>query len=340
MQQKCVTLKDVAELAHTSTATVSYVINGGTGRYVSEELRQRVVSAAKELNYVKSALASGLKGKRRGVIAVTVPQFENIFFTRLVLAVEKIATEQGFLVTVSNTYDDPSLEKKVIESLIQQRVDGIILIPTNQSEASFENIRRAGIPVVIAERPLFDGDYDYVRMDNFEAAYLLTRSLLDHGHRDIGFVTWEAAASSLQDRLKGYQAALQEKGIPFHPEYVYQGEYHLEEGKRMTKELLEQHPELTAIVYGQHAHAQGGLMAIREQGIRIPEDLSVAVLGDPDWIDLYEPALTHVTLPAREVGAESARILFKYIISDGNYSSAERILISGSFAEGNSIKII
>ncbi len=214
MPQKYVTLKEVAKRAHTSTATVSYVINGGKGRYVSDELRGRVMEAARELNYVKSALASGLKGKQRGVIAVTVPQFDNIFFTRLVLAVEQVAAQQGYLVTVSNTFDEPDRENKVIESLIQQRVDGIILIPNEKSGCNYENLRRLGIPMVIAERPLLDGEYDYVLMDNFEAAYLATSHLVKRGHRQIAFLTWDARAASLKERLRGYQAALQEQGIP------------------------------------------------------------------------------------------------------------------------------
>ncbi len=338
MPQKYVTLKEVAKRAHTSTATVSYVINGGKGRYVSDELRGRVMEAARELNYVKSALASGLKGKQRGVIAVTVPQFDNIFFTRLVLAVEQVAAQQGYLVTVSNTFDEPDRENKVIESLIQQRVDGIILIPNEKSGCNYENLRRLGIPMVIAERPLLDGEYDYVLMDNFEAAYLATSHLVKRGHRQIAFLTWDARAASLKDRLRGYQAALQEQGIPYRPEIVFQEPFTAESGRSMTERLIQSESSITAIVYAYHVQAQGGLPVLRGAGFKIPEDVSVVVIGDPEWMTLYTPPLTHVTLPSDKVGETAARILLDRITNSGNYSFTSRILHSGSLMEGNSVK--
>ena len=338
MPQKYVTLKEVAERAHTSTATVSYVINGGKGRYVSDELRSRVMEAARELNYVKSALASGLKGKQRGVIAVTVPQFDNIFFTRLVLAVEQVAAQQGYLVTVSNTFDQPDRENKVIEGLIQQRVDGIILIPNEKSGCNYESLKRLGIPMVIAERPLLDGEYDYVLMDNFEAAYLATSYLVKRGHQQIAFFTWDAMAASLKERLRGYQAALQERGIPYLPELVFQEPFTPECGRKMTEKLMESGYPVTAIVYAYHIHAQGGLPVLRSAGVKIPEDLSVVVIGDPEWMTLYTPPLTHVTLPSDKVGETAAKILLDRIANSGNYSSRSRILHSGSLVEGNSVK--
>jgi len=339
MPQKYVTLKDVAERAHTSTATVSYVLNGGTGRYISDELRERVLKAAQELNYVKSALASGLKGKKRGVIAITVPQFTNIFFSRIVLAVEQVAIEHSYLVTVSNTFDDPDRERKVIDSLIQQRVDGVVLIPNEYGKSNYESLHRIGIPTVVAERPLLDGDYDYVLMDNFEAAYLSTRYLLQHGHRNIAFLTWDAQANSLQKRLIGYQAALEEQNVPFKPEYVFQDEFTPEAGARMTERLLAL-PDITAVVYGYHIQAQGGLPVLRQASVSIPDDLSVVIIGDPEWINLHTPSLTHFTLPSDQVGETAAKILLDRINNNGNYSSAQRILLSGSLVEGNSVKTI
>lgn len=338
-QKKYVTLKEVAELAETSTATVSYVLNGGTGRYVSDELRKRVLDAAKELNYVKSALASGLKGKQRGVIAVTVPQFANIFFSRLVLAVEQVAMEQNYLVTVSNTFDDPERENKVVDSLIQQRVDGIILIPNEHSSCNYENLRRIGIPTIVAERPVLDGDYDFVSIDNFEAGYQATRYLLERGHRSIAFLAWDTKAVNLQQREKGYQAALEEAGVPLKPEYILHDTSSPEGGARMSEKISGM-KEVTALIYAFHVQAQGGLPVLRQAGVMIPDELSVVVIGNPEWINIHTPSLTHVVLPSDEVGKNAAKILLDRINDSGNYSSACQIQLAGSLVEGNSVKTI
>ncbi len=336
--RRYVTLKDVAERANTSVATASYVLNGGKGRYVTDELRRSVESAARELNYVRSALASGLKGRQRGVIAVTVPQFSNVFFTRLVLSVEEVALEHGYLVTVNNTFDDPERETKVVESLIQQRVDGVILIPSKQSERNYENLQRMGITTVVAERPVLDAVYDYVLVDNFEAAYSLTNHLLERGHTEIAFFTWDAENVSLRERQSGYRAALQEHGIPYRPEYVREIAFTIENGRRVTEEFLQKRSKCTALIYGYHIFAEGGIPVLQRAGVRIPEDLSVAVIGDPDWLPLCDPALTHVTLPSAEVGTEAARMLFDRILDSDNYPSVRRVLIPGTLVEGNSVK--
>lgn len=346
MGKQYATLKDVARRAHTSTATVSYILNGAQDRYVSDELRQRVLTAAQELNYVKSALASGLKGKSRGIIAITVPQFTNIFFSRLVLAVEQVARAQGYVVTMCNTFDDPDREREVLESLIQQRVDGIILIPSERSTQNYEQIRRIGVPTVIAERPMLDYGYeiyDYILIDNFDLAYRSTRYLIEKGHRNIAFLTWEAQVVSLQERLRGYQAALQEADIPYRPEYVLQGPFSPEAGCRMTRRMLDTLPQATAVVYGYHFYAQGGLPVLRENGVRIPEDLSVFVIGDPDWVSLYSPPLAHMELPAAKVGETAAQVLFERISSATNgktVPSTVRRMFPGTFVEGSSIKFI
>ena len=144
MKGQYVTLKDVAKRAGTTAATVSYVLNGTGKRYISEEMRQRVEQAASELGYVKSSAASSLKGKKRKIIAVLVPQFSNQFFTELVLGVEEIADRYGYILSICNTFDDPEREKEIINRTQSQRVDGYIITPSQEGEKSTWPIRKVG----------------------------------------------------------------------------------------------------------------------------------------------------------------------------------------------------
>ncbi len=344
MQPKYATLRDVAKHAKTSTATVSYVLNDVKGRYVSAELRERVLNSAKELHYVKSVFASGLRGQHRGIIGITFPQFTNIFFSRLALAVEQIANEHGYLVTICNTFEDPERERAVLEAFLQQRIDGLLLIPVDTPTNNLDLIEHIGIPSVIVERPLLGAplkDYNYVGMDNFNTAYLATKSLIERGHRNIAFTTWHANTPSLQERQRGYRVALAEANIPVRDDFIFHGAFSAQAGAENTLEFIQTvcH-ETTALVYGYHVHAQGGLPVLRDHGVRIPEDLSVIVLGDPEWVDLHTPSLTHMTLPATEIGTKAAQVLFERIAHKGNYTSTVTDLIVGSLVEGNSIKTV
>ena len=197
MSEKYATLKDVAKLAGTTAATVSYVLSGKEGRYISQEMRARVMKAVEETGYVKSSAASSLKGKKRGIIAVLVPQFSNQFFTRMVLAIEAEVEKEGYVLSICNTFDDPKREMDIINRMVQHRVDGYILIPTAKGPENTEQLRRLDVPIVVADRPLEDVDhYNFVTTNNYQCSRLATEYLLKKGHdTHLFFSCWGAGGA-------------------------------------------------------------------------------------------------------------------------------------------------
>ena len=149
-----VTLKDVAEKAGTTVGTVSYVLNNKKGRYISDDLRQRVLVAASELNYIKCNGASSLKGMDRKLIGILIPQFENQFFTRICLAAEEVFVQHGYDLIICDTFDEPGREKAIIHRLLSQRVDGIIITPTVDGAENTKIARDVGMNMVVVDRPL------------------------------------------------------------------------------------------------------------------------------------------------------------------------------------------
>ena len=141
MAQHYATLKDVARLAGTTAGTVSYVLSGKEGRYISTEMRERVMKAVHELGYVKSS-------------AVLVPQFGNQFFTRIVLGIEAEADKKGYILSICNTFDDPEREGEIVNRMAQHRVDGYILSPTVEGERNTRQVRQLGVPLVVVDRSL------------------------------------------------------------------------------------------------------------------------------------------------------------------------------------------
>lgn len=333
-----ITISDVAKLANTSIATVSYVLNDSKERYISDELRERVLQAASELNYIKSGLASSLKGMERGVIAVLTPQFQNHFFTSMFVAIEKITNQYGYLLCTCNSFDDIDREKEVIERMIRLRVDGYLIVPTVGGAENTKYIREHKLPFVSLERTLdVDEGYDLVSCGNKQAGYEITKHLIEMGHEKIGLVIWDTEISNLKDRHAGYQAALEEFYIPYSSNYVFRGDITHEDGAQLTRQLLDS-TDVTAVIYAQYMMAEGGIKYLQANHVRIPDELSVALIGAPPWTEMNEVSFTRVLQPGEEMGEAAAKILLGRI--HGEIPKAQHIqqILACPIIYGDSIR--
>lgn len=336
-----VTLKDVAERAGTTAATVSYVLNGATKRYISEEMRNRVHQAAEELGYVKSTAASSLKGKKRKIIAVLVPQFANQFFTQLVLGVEEIADQYGYILSICNTFDDPDRELDVINRTQAQRVDGYIITPTWAGGENTRQIRKVGVPMVVADRQLkVDEEYFFISAGNYESTSLGVRHLLEKGHRRIVYVGWDADFGGLELREKAYRDLLEESQIPKEDLMIYTGEFTEESGAELTRKALKEHPDATAFVYAYNVQARGGVNELVKLGKEPGDQISVMIIGAPDWVQTGKNRLTCVDLHGREIGKASAEMLFEILNQEDDAVKPYAREICGELLEGDSVKDI
>lgn len=313
---QAVTIKDVAKLAGTSIATVSYVFSNRE-RPLRPELREKVLQAAAELGYVKNAAASSLKGKQRGIIAVLVAQFANTFFTRMCVDIESIAREKGYVVTLCNSDEDPVQERLILERLIAQRIDGCILCPAMAREDNAALLRQYQIPYVILERaiPASFSDHNFVGHDNFQSGYLATRYLLEAGHRRIAFSGWDSPIPNVRERVDGYRAALREYGIAAEMEKVFLGELTESAGREMGKILLAE--KVSAVVLGQQDTAKGTLLHFQDHGVRWPQDISVLMIGTPEWADFLRPRITCIQRPEKQMGRAAALLLYEVMHEPG-----------------------
>ncbi|WP_028552929.1 LacI family DNA-binding transcriptional regulator [Paenibacillus sp. UNC451MF] len=313
-KNKHATLNDVAKRAGTSIATVSYILNDSSKRYVSMELKERVLKAARELNYMKSAVASSLKGKDRGIISVLVPQFDNPFFTRIIAAIEEVAYRHGYFISISTTVDEMAKEREIIKKMIEQRVDGLIISPTLQGTENTDHLRSLGIPYVIMERPLIGIEhYDFVGCDNWSCGYTATHHLIENGHTRIGFVGWDTSIN-VQERQNGYVDAMQQNGLTIAPSWIQLGCLDIDSGYRLMEHFL--HSDVTAVVFGHHLLAQGGIHLLREKGIRIPEEMSAVIIGTPSWAQLNIPKFTCISQSEQQIGETAAQVLLRNVLNE------------------------
>lgn len=338
-KKKYSTIKEVAELAQTSTASVSSVLNPNNTRYISDALRERVLKAAKELNYYKSSVASSLKGMQMRTIALLLPQFQNPFFLRIAASVERWAYTHDFTILICNSLDQPAREKKIIERALSQRVDGIILSPTSKGAENTQILRDLHVPYVAVDRPLVGvPDYSYATFDNFQFGALACQHLIDHGHRKIGFLEWTSPVETIQLRRSAVEQIARENGAALVVEYSAQMDR--QAGYQTMAQLMQKADGMTGLIFGQNMLAEGAYEYLRDHHLRIPEDISVVMLGTPDWALLHNPRFTCVKQPEQELGLAAADMLLEQIEATGEAGACRQARFCCTLMPGESVKTL
>ncbi len=322
-----VTLADVAARAGVSSATVSRVLNGNYP--VAGSTRARVLRAVEELEYVVNGQARGLAAATSDLVGVLVNDIADPFFGIMAGAAQAemahgsrdgTGAGGGKLAVVCNTGGCPEAELDYLTLLQRQRAAGVIVTGgaaegtehTRAVTAKLARLAADGTRIVLCGRPplAVDGDVATLAFDNRGGARRLTGHLLELGHRRIGCVTGPPHRSTTRHRLEGHRAALADQGLAADGERLtVEGDFGRAAGYRGARELLAREPGLTAIVAANDTAALGACAALRDRGLRVPQDVSVAGFDDlPFSVDAV-PALTTVRLPLHEAGARAGRLV-------------------------------
>jgi LacI family transcriptional regulator len=321
---KMVTLNDVAKRAGVAPITVSRVIN--KSGYASEQTRRRVENAVAELGYVPSGPARSLRLNRTNSIALVLTDITNPFWTTVARGVEDIASEAGYSVTYCNTDEDESKELKNISLLLQQQVDGILLVPAQSKANSVEFIQEHEVPIVVLDRRIPETNVDIVRCDSEDGAYQLTSYLLELGHRQIAMLTGPEGISTADDRLSGYGRAMVQAGLQVAEERVYRGSFTQNSGFEMAKEAMSLTPRPTAIFAANNFIAIGVMKAMQELELSVPEDIALVGFDDlPESLVVF-PFLTAAAQPAHEMAIIATRLLLDRITGEASEGSQELVL--------------
>ncbi len=309
------TIHDVAGRAEVSSATVSrYLNNSG---YVGKKTRVRIEQAIDEMQYVPNSLARSLHSKTTHTLGLLLPDIVNAFWTGVARGVEDEAREWGFNVILCNTDSDLTKQKDYISILLQKQVDGLVYVPlSRESHASLENllqVERHGVPFVVLDAPVEGIAADTVLVDSRRAARELIHYVIDCGHKRIAFLTGHKGHFTAEERLTGCFEALAEAGIQPDPDLIYYTTYDEPGGYQMASRLLKVIPLPTAIFTGNNMIALGTIKALREAGLRVPQDISLVCFDDIPQASLIDPFLTVASQPAYEIGQCGTRMLLQRI---------------------------
>ena len=318
-----VTIKEVAKRAGVSSATVSRVLSNQSN--VREEVRQRVLQAAKELRYQPNRVARSFRSNRSLIIGLVVSDILNPFYTSLVRAVEDIASKNGYAVFLCNTDESVAKEEIYIDFMIGERVAGVLLTPVLEENCSVNRLRDAGIPVVCLDRSVREPAFDTVMVDNVFGAYKVVEHLIGLGHVRIGAILGKNCTTG-REREDGYRRALRDHDLPVEPELIRRGTPRERDGRDLARMLLHLPDRPTAIFCGNNLLTVGTLGEVYANGLRIPEDIAIVGFDDLEWYSLVEPTITAVYQPVQELGRRAIDLLFKRM--NGDLSEAKTILLA------------
>jgi LacI family transcriptional regulator len=316
------TLADVAQRAGVSPATASRIINGSS-KPVTQALRDRVLAAVDELQYVPNAHAQLLARSHRSAVGVIVHDVSDPYFAEITRGLQRVATQHGRLVIICNTYRDPDKELEYVELLRAHQVAAIILAGSGYHDEQFTRTLDAKLRVYQATggHVAVVGRHEHtghaVIPANETGGYLIGSELLSLGHRQLGVVAGPKHLTTTTDRLTGLRRAAREHGLKLPARRIAYADFDRAGGAAATASLLDAEPGITAIAALNDSMAIGALALLRARGIRVPDQLSVIGFDDMPIARDVTPALTTVRLPLADMGARAMTLALQPPEDDG-----------------------
>ncbi|WP_433266834.1 LacI family DNA-binding transcriptional regulator [Actinosynnema sp. CS-041913] len=320
------TIKDVAQHAGVSTATVSRVLNGHAAP--TPETRTRVLAAVDELGYRPNALARSLRTTATTTLGLVISDLVNPFFAEIARAVEEEARAHGYCVIVANADESADQQATYVRNLLDRRVDGLLVCPATDDPTWVAEVEANGVPLVLLDRTVRGATCPVVRADGAQALAELAETLRAAGHRKVGVIAGPADTSTGRERLEQFARG----GLDL---VVVHGDFRRESGARAAAELVSRADRPTALVAMDNLMGLGALEELRRRKLKVPDDVGLAVYDDQPWFPLLDPPITVIAQPTVEMGREAARSLLRLIagVQPADVQLTARLVPRGSCGE-------
>ncbi len=311
MSKQEANIYEIAKEAGVSIATVSRVMNRSAS--VSEKSTRRVLEAVQKLNYVPNSMARSLSTCLSTSIGVVVPDINNPFFSKILQGVTTVADEHGFQVLLYSTDEDAAREQKILHTMREHRLRGIIITPVSEYSRDtllqLQDFAARSIPVVLLDREVDDNRFDRVVTRDEEGVYRAIKFLIVGGHQRIAIVTGPQHSRPGKERLRGYERALSEFGLPLHREYVRHGDFRVQRAYEETLALCKLPEPPTAIFASNNMTTLGCLRAFSQLGLEVGKDISLIGFDDIDTLNWLNYNISTVCRDVYEMGRRAMRLL-------------------------------
>jgi LacI family transcriptional regulator len=319
MSKKRVTISSIAHEIGVSNTLVSMVLNGkGNANSINKETQKRVLDKAREMNYQPNQVARGLRTGTTKTIGLIVADISNPIYSRVARIAEDYANLEGYSLFVCSSDEDENREKKLLQMLVDRQVDGIILASTLQDPDTIQKLINQNFPIVLFDRYFDDLECNYVGVDNETATQEAIHHLIKKGHQNIGFLTLSPKhISSLRDRKKGFQNAMENAGLEIYPNHIVELGFDdlKDKNYEKIKDFVMNNPDMTAIFTTNNNLAVGCMDAIHQLGKRIPEDISLITFDDVELFQYTNPPLSSIAQPIEKIGEIAISSLLQQIKS-------------------------
>ena len=327
-----VTIKQVSEKAGVSSATVSRVINN-TGT-VKEKTRKVVMAAMEELGYRHNVVAASLASNKTNTIGYVVPELHGSFFGSMMGGTEQTLRQAKKHMLIATGHSDEAIEKEQIDALLSRRCDALILHVEAVSDEYLVKLIEQGVQLVVVNRYIEEVGDNCISLNNVKGGYLATRHLLDIGHTEIAYVAGSLFKADAKNRLQGHQQALEEAGIEFDESLMYEGNFQARSGSEAIRALVARGKPFSAVACANDEMASGAMIALRELGKRIPEDVSVIGYDNIDFASYLSPGLTTIDYPVQKIGTIAAHWVLDRVYGHNRYEGQHildpRLILRGT----------
>ncbi len=320
---KNVTIKDVAKHAECSVGTVSRVINN---KSVSIKTREAVERSMRELGYTPNAIAQSMRTNTTKAIALVVNDISNPLFSGIAKAAGDVLRAHGYFLLISNTNNNPEMECEILETLMQRRIDGLIIAVADEKNKEIQSmLAKVRFPVVLLDREL-NQEYDSVCDDHFSGMEQAVRYLMDMGHSKIHLISGGVQIRPGRERIEGFKSTFRNRNIELNDNSISQGRLDSSYGYEEAIKALQSPDRPTAIIAAGNQIFTGVLRAIKRCNLEIPDDISVIACDDIDLTTLMRPSITVISRSIVDIGRVTAELLINRITDLSNTSKRQILL--------------
>lgn len=303
-------IKQIAKAAGVSVATVSRVLNHP--ETVAPKTREKIEKVIEDTEYKPNWFAQGLNFNKTKTIGLIIPHLLNSQYMEVAKGVEDVAKKKGYITFMCNAERNHESEKNYIDQLLTRRVDGIILLFTSMGADEIKAIEEQDVPVVLIGDHQNNSEFNIVKVDCQSGAENIVKQLIYNGHNKIAILYGDEPEKESQALLQGYKKVLEEEGLEIKEEYIRSVENTIEGGYLGTRKLMMNNPPQAIFTTGDEI-AYGAMDAIKDNGLKVPDNIAVVGFGNARMSNLVEPKLTTVEIPFHKMGIYGARLLFDLI---------------------------
>lgn len=327
MGNKKVTIKDIANVLSITPSAVSKALNNHPR--ISEKTKVAVHQIAKNLNYQPNHLASALRKGKSNLVGVIVPLTNSNFFSSVIQKIEEVLNKKGYNIIITQSNESYKKECSNIDTLLYTQVDGIIASMANETTklSHYEKIKSKGVPLILFDRGENDLGVDYIGIDDYKSSHLIIEHLVAQKCKRIAHIAGFSRTRIYKNRIKGYKDALKKNKLPIEKELIIESSLSLEDGRKKMELLLQLKDRPDAVYVAGDYAALGALQVLKEQNIKVPEEIALVGFSDEPFTSLISPSISTINQHSKQIGKLAAETFLERIENPNWVPTLNKIIL-------------